>query len=306
MDPIMAIARRRGIKVIEDCAQAPGAAYKGRRVGSIGDLGCFSISSYKIIGGGEGGMVVTNDRSLAERALQLGEAGGLWRPDRFAPERYAGELFPGTNYRLSELESAINVIQLGKLDDVVARHRKVFRRVRGRLGNYKGIRWQKSNDPDGDIGYMLRFFPRTHELGGKIAEALQAEGIGCSFRGAEAPPDWHVYRHMLPLFRDYADPCRPECCPVGADLYDRNIMVWLDQWYSPEDCDAIAAGINKVLRALCGKKYRKAKKIGGTVDPLHRSVRHRGARLPGGLQAHCGRASQAPDAGDVLHRRQNA
>ncbi len=245
--PVIAIARKHKLKVIEDCAQAPGASYKGKPVGSHGDIGCYSISSYKIIGGGEGGMFVTNDERLFDAMRQAAEAGGLWRPNRFAPERYPGELFPGTNYRMSELESAINVIQMQKLEHVVSRHRTVFRQVKSQLQNFREIRWQKSNDPAGDIGYLLRYFPQNDELGKKIATALQAEGVGSYFRGAAAGPDWHLNRDMYPLFRDNA----PQNCPVAADLYNRSVGISLDQWYSPADCDAIAGAINKVHSAYC-------------------------------------------------------
>jgi 8-amino-3,8-dideoxy-alpha-D-manno-octulosonate transaminase len=251
MGPIVEIARRRGIKVIEDCAQAPGASYRGKPVGSIGDVGCFSISCYKIIGGGEGGMAVTSDDRLFDRISQLVEAGGLWRPNRFAPDRYPGELFVGTNYRLSELESAVNVAQMRKLEGVVARHRAVHARVTGRLRAFREVRRQKSNDPKGDIGYMFRFFPQTHELGRRIADALRAEGIGASFRGDHGGPDWHVHRDMFPLFPSHAERCRAELCPVAADLYDRCVNVSFDQWWSTGDCDAVADGMNKVFAALC-------------------------------------------------------
>ncbi|MEI6070744.1 MAG: DegT/DnrJ/EryC1/StrS family aminotransferase [Verrucomicrobiae bacterium] len=251
MDPVLAIARKHNLKVIEDCAQSPGASYRGRPVGSLGDFGCFSISCYKIIGGGEGGMVITKDERSYDRVRQVAEAGGLWRSNRFAPERYPGELFVGANYRLSELESAINVVQLRKLDGVVSRHRAVWRSIRERLGAFDGIIWQKSNDPEGDIGYLLRFFPKTHDLGRKIRDALMAEGIGAGYRGGNASPDWHVYRDMFPLFRDFSDNCRADRCPVGADLHDRSVSVGLNQWWTPEDCEAVAAGINKVLSAFC-------------------------------------------------------
>ncbi|HUS59673.1 MAG TPA: aminotransferase class V-fold PLP-dependent enzyme, partial [Planctomycetota bacterium] len=95
MDPIMKIARKHKLRVIEDCAQSPGARYRGRRVGTMGDLGIFSISAYKIVGAGEGGLVLTDDKRLWERANGVAECGGLWRPDRFAPPRYDGELFCG-------------------------------------------------------------------------------------------------------------------------------------------------------------------------------------------------------------------
>lgn len=254
MGAILEIARRRGIKVIEDCAQAPGASWRGRPVGSIGDLGCFSISCYKIIGGGEGGMLVTNDERLYERASQLIEAGGLWRPDRFAPERYPGELFVGTNYRLSELEAAVNVVQMRKLEGVVARHRAVHARITSRLKVFREIRRQKSNDPAGDIGYQFRCFPQTTDLGRRIADALRAEGIRAAFRGAGAKPDWHVHRDMFPLFANYAENCRAERCPVAADLYDRCVNISFDQWWTPEDCDAVADGMNKVFAAYCAKE----------------------------------------------------
>ena len=96
MDPILAVARKHHLKVIEDCAESPGRNTRGRYMGTLGDMGCFSISAYKIVGGGEGGLLVANDLRLFERACQLCECGGLTRPDRFAPPRYEGELFCGT------------------------------------------------------------------------------------------------------------------------------------------------------------------------------------------------------------------
>lgn len=251
MDPVMEIAGRHGIKVIEDCAQAPGATYHGRPIGSIGDLGCFSISSYKIIGGGEGGMVVTSDDRLYDRVCQAAESGGLWRPERFGKPRYDGELFVGGNYRLSELESAINVVQMQKLEGVVTRHRRVWSRIKGQLRDYEEIEWQKSNDPDGDIGYLLRFFPRDDALGRKIVEALHAEGIGGRYRGSDAGPDWHVCRYHYPILGVESAHSFAESCPVATDLYDRCIGLALDRWWTDEDCDAVAGGINKVLAAYC-------------------------------------------------------
>ena len=152
LDPILEIAREHRLKVIEDCAQSPGARYKGRYVGTYGDLGCFSISAYKIIGGGEAGLVLTRDERLWQRVYQVAECGGLWRPDRFAAPRYEGELFSGTNYRLSELESAVDVIQLGKMPDVVRRYHTVKMSVLRELKSFREIAPQKLNDPEGRSG----------------------------------------------------------------------------------------------------------------------------------------------------------
>jgi len=270
MGAIMQIARRHGLKVVEDCAQSCGGQFNGRWVGTFGDLGCFSISAYKIVGGGEGGLILTNDRRLWERANQLAECGGLWRPDRFAPPRYDGELFCGTNYRMSELEAAVDTVQLRKMPATVRRFRAVKRRILKRLKTYREIVPQKLNDPDGEVGYLLRFFPETIELGRKIVEALRAEGISCSIRGPDAPPDWHQYSYMFPvtLKRGPTDAnCPFECpiylqnggradyargdCPTADELFDRVVSIPLNQWYTAADCQHIATGINKVLSAFC-------------------------------------------------------
>ncbi|MCC7494137.1 MAG: DegT/DnrJ/EryC1/StrS family aminotransferase [Fimbriimonadaceae bacterium] len=251
LEPIVTIAHRHGVKVVEDCAQAPGASYRGRPVGSVGDVGCFSISAYKIIGGGEGGMVVTSDERLYDRVRQAAEGGGLWRSDRFAPPRYEGELFVGGNYRLSELESAVNLVQMQKLPQVVGRHRAVWHRLRDQLGQWREITWQHSNDPAGDIGYMLRCFPATHELGHQLAAALRAEGLGVGYRGAGAAPDWHVARDMYPLLTTCGPACRAEQCPTAADLYDRCLSLGLNQWLTPNDVDMVGAALRKVLSACC-------------------------------------------------------
>jgi len=270
MAAIVEIAKKHKLRVIEDCAQSCGGKFKGRYVGTWGDLGCFSISAYKIVGGGEGGLVVTDDERLWERANGLAECGGLWRPDRFAPPRYDGELFSGTNYRMSELEAAIDVVQLSKMPETVARFHSAKVSILRQLGRFREVQPQVLNDPDGEVGYMLRFYPETIELGARIVEALSAEGVSCGMRGKGAPPDWHVYHDMYPVTLQgtpTADGCPFRCpvyrargghikyslgdCPVADDLYDRMITVSLNQWYSEEDCAHVAEGIDKVLSAYC-------------------------------------------------------
>ena len=264
--PIVEIAKKHGIKVIEDCAQSPGGKYQGHLVGTLGDIGCFSISAYKIIGGGEGGLVITHDERLSDRINQYAEAGGLWRKDRFAPPRYEGELFNGTNYRMSELEAAVDLVQLGKLEGIVNRYHDVKMRVLHQLETFSEITPQKLNDPAGEIGYVLRFFPDTVELGTQIVKALAAEGINASIHGANPRPDWHIYADMFPITLKTGtmpndQPFTPAAnetvdysrglCPVADDLFERMVGIGLNQWYSPTDCDHIARGINKVLAAFC-------------------------------------------------------
>ena len=117
LNPILEVARRQGIRVIEDCAQAHGATYKGRRVGSFGDLGCFSFYPTKNLGAmGDGGIIVTADPVLAERVRLLREYG--WA------ERYVSRL-PGLNSRLDEVQAAILRVKLGHLDADNARRARL-------------------------------------------------------------------------------------------------------------------------------------------------------------------------------------
>ncbi len=277
MAAIMKVARRHKLKVVEDCAQSVGGQFKGRYLGTFGDAGCFSISAYKIVGGGEGGLLVTNKLRCWQRANQTIECGGLWRPQRFALPRYEGELFCGTNYRMSELEAAVDVVQLRKMRATVQRFRKVKRRVLERLGTYREIVPQKLNDPDGEVGYLLRFFPQTVKLAERMTTALKAEGVSCSTRGRNGRPDWHHYYYMYPIVLrrgPTSDNCPFQCplylerggaasyargdCPVADDLFDRMVTVHLNQWLTAQDCRNVARAMSKVLSAYCSPDPKAA------------------------------------------------
>ncbi len=270
MGPIMEIARKHGLKVIEDCAQSCGGRYRGQYVGTIGDVGCFSISSYKIVGGGEAGLVLTKEERLWERANQQAECGGLWRPERFAPPRYDGELFNGTNYRMSELEAAVDVVQLRKMPATVERFHAVKMNILQCLQTFREIVPQKLNDVEGEVGYLLRFFPQRAALGRQIVAGLQAQGIKATIRPENAPPDWHISAYMFPITYKRgptAENCpfacpiyrergghaeyKPGDCPVAEDLFERVVSVPINQWYTESDCAKVAEAINQVLSACC-------------------------------------------------------
>ena len=117
MDPILDIAGKYGLRVIEDCAQANGAIYKGKRVGSFGEIACFSFYPTKNLGAiGDGGMVVTNNPELAQKVRLLGEYG--WDESRISQ-------FPGTNSRLDEIQAAILRVKLEYLDSDNAKRCKI-------------------------------------------------------------------------------------------------------------------------------------------------------------------------------------
>ena len=118
MDPILEVARRRGLFVVEDAAEAHGATYKGRKVGTLGDIATFSFYGNKIITTGEGGMVCTNDDTLARRVKQLKGQGQDFERRYWFP-------IVGYNYRMTNIEAAIGLAQLEKIEWHIARRREV-------------------------------------------------------------------------------------------------------------------------------------------------------------------------------------
>jgi dTDP-4-amino-4,6-dideoxygalactose transaminase len=135
-DPIMALARKHGLKVIEDCAQSPGAMYKGRYAGTLADIGIFSLNYHKHIHTGEGGVIVTNDDALAER-LQLvrNHAEAVVGPKGVADITN----MVGYNFRMTEIEAAIGRCQLRKLKGLVEERSKNCEYLAERIGKLPGI-----------------------------------------------------------------------------------------------------------------------------------------------------------------------
>ena len=267
LDSIMEIADQHRLAVIEDCAQSFGASYKGKRVGSIGSLGCYSISSFKVTGGGEAGMFVTNDEDLFARAQGWAETGGLWRPDRFGPPRWEGEIFCGLNYRQSELEGTINLVQLGKAQKQLDQWQANKRRILAAVPAYRDLQPQKINDLDGEMAHSLGYLPATREEAEKLHEALRAEGLGAGLRGEAS--DWHYADHMWQINQQmsatsdgfpWQNPqtiekggppaCNDNPAPRTKDLSMRHLNISIEKWWTESDCDTVAAAITKVLDAF--------------------------------------------------------
>lgn len=133
MDPLMALAEKHGLTVIEDAAEAHGAEYKGRRTGGLGHAAGFSFYGNKIITTGEGGMVTTNDRELARLAWNL-------RDHAFSHERHFWHKFVGFNYRMTNLQAAVGLAQVEQIDTFVAARRRNALEYNCRLHDVPGIR----------------------------------------------------------------------------------------------------------------------------------------------------------------------
>lgn len=132
MDPIMEIARKHGLYVIEDAAEAHGAQYKGRIVGGLGDMSCFSFYGNKIITTGEGGMLLTNNEQFAQRALFLKDQAMSLKRRYWHPE-------VGYNYRMTNLQAALGVAQLERIEEFIQAKREHAALYNSLLSNVHGL-----------------------------------------------------------------------------------------------------------------------------------------------------------------------
>lgn len=179
MDRILEEARQAGIAVLEDCAQSPGATYKGQRLGSLGTVGTYSFQNQKTITSGEGGAVLTNDSQLFERAVRMHDL-GLYRPvfeEQFAPK---GAHFSGGQSRMSELTAAVALAQLRKLDAIRQHCQKLYTVFKNELGTLPGLEERASGDPDGDSRIEAYFFCDRSINAAELKKTLEARNVVCA------------------------------------------------------------------------------------------------------------------------------
>ncbi len=265
MDAIMTIAKKHNLKVVEDVAQACGGTYHGTRLGSFGDCNAFSLQYHKIITSGEGGLVTTNDLMLYDRAQAYHDTAACWRPDRYGLPRYEGEVFPGVNFRMSELAGAVALAQIRKLDGLLAGMRRNKKRIKDQISDLP-ITFRRMNDPEGDTAIALIFFLPDSGITARFSEALQAEGVDAACIFDKGIPDWHVYAHWKHIIEKvtatpegcpYACPFygkqveySPDMCPNTLGYLSRSVQIDIPPQMTVEDCDMIAKGIRKVARAM--------------------------------------------------------
>lgn len=184
MTEIMRIARKYNLKVIEDACQAAGATYQGRKVGSIGDIGIFSLNRYKNIAAGDGGVITTNDNDLYERTFAIHDQGH--RPNR-SNKLAAGSLI-GLNLKMNELTGAVALAQVRKLDWMLKTLQSKKRLLKSELGNLDGVEFREINDSEGECSTILTMLFDSKEKTRKVCGSLGVKPL--SYSG------WHVYNNM--------------------------------------------------------------------------------------------------------------
>ncbi len=257
MATIQQKAHRHGLFVIEDCAEAPGASYHGRRVGTWSDVAIYSFQHNKPMTAGEGGMLVTRDPRTYERAVRMHDL-GQFRPhhEQFAASHEPA--FSGAQYRMSELTAAVALAQVRKVDTIMAHCRRLHRHIRDTVGTPADLTWRPVADPDGDFGFELYFYLPTVDRAAAVRSALTARGVPCQRRTGTYPqyhrPHLLTGRAHHPGLSPFADlrpwPApgyRAEDFPRTEDLTQRFIALPLGWRYQPEDADRIATAIQETL-----------------------------------------------------------
>ena len=215
MDSIMELARSRNLFVVEDCAQAHGAVYKGRPVGSIGDIGAWSFCQDKIITtGGEGGAVTTNSEKLRRKVWEFKDHGksfgAVFSPQKTPGFRWLVESF-GTNLRLTEMQAALGIRGYEKLPEWLAARRRNAKIYEQTLANFDCVRLQKIPRDIGHSFYKYFCFVRPEMLKDgwnrdRIAAVISARGVPCiagtcwniSAEKAFASAGWEKTKEELP------------------------------------------------------------------------------------------------------------
>jgi perosamine synthetase len=249
LNALREICDRRGLTLIEDAAQAHGCTYDGKPVGTVGEMGCFSLNEFKHIACGDGGVVVTDDEHLAH-ILRLSTDKCY---DRSAGASARNATFLAANYRMTELQGAVALAQLGKLENIVERRRAIGDAMASRLAGIPGVslpRVTEGCNPSWWF-YMLRVDGDADHF----AEALQDEGLPAYAHYIGRP----IYEY--PLFAQHSAFARGVhpfaafdyhrgLCPQAEAVLDSAVIVAINEAYTQADLDETITGISKVARWL--------------------------------------------------------
>ncbi|MCE5249787.1 DegT/DnrJ/EryC1/StrS family aminotransferase [bacterium] len=217
MDAIRAIAKKHGLMVMEDACQAGGASYGGRKLGSIGRMGAFSLNIFKTITAGDGGIITTDDDELYGRAFAIHDQGHS--PNRAGVE-VGSRYILGLNFRVNELLGAVALAQLRKIDRIIATLREKKAKFKKQIADCKGFRFRVLNDPEGECGTLCTVIFDSAEKAARISTALGTTTVDHS--------GWHVYanmEHINHYLKDVGQPFGKGAYPRTDDILSRAVNI---------------------------------------------------------------------------------
>lgn len=221
MDAIMEVAKKHGLYVVEDCCQAVGGTYRGRKLGSIGDIGAYSLNHMKVISTGDGGVVVTDDTETYEKAFGFHDQGH--KPSRFGEEIGRRSII-GMNFRMNELTGAVALAQVRKLGKILSILREKKKKLKEQLLATPGLGFRRINDEEGDCSTLLTLLFDTKERADQFAQELGTVTLYNS--------GWHVYNNMEHIIEKKMPTrfgCPFACKEYGKDVqYKQNMLPTTD------------------------------------------------------------------------------
>jgi 8-amino-3,8-dideoxy-alpha-D-manno-octulosonate transaminase len=245
MDALTAIAERHELVLVEDVCQAAGATFNGKRLGTFGDAGAFSLQFNKIITTGEGGVLITDRDDLLDLALDVHDCANSVRRGVGLPK------FAGYNFRASELTGAVARVQLKRLDGLLERMRANHARLSSHVRGLPGLALRHANDDSGDAGIALIAFAEDAERARDAVDALNAEGVLAMRIYDPDTPDLHVYPFWAPVLAALETAGQPPPdCPATLDLLERSIHVDVSPLCDEQDLDEIAFAFEKVAKQV--------------------------------------------------------
>lgn len=215
MDAIMTMAQKHGLAVLEDACQAAGAVYKGKKAGSIGAMGAFSLNVFKTITAGDGGMIAASSKALYEHAFGIHDQGHT--PLR-AGLQVGSRSILGLNFRINELTGAIALAQLRKIDKITSTLRHKKSRLKQLISGIQGMKFRKLNDDEGECGTLLTVIFEDAKRAAAVAKALNTTTVEKS--------GWHVYANMEHVnrhLREIGQPHGKGAYPRTDDILSRSI-----------------------------------------------------------------------------------
>lgn len=267
LDRVLEIARKRGIKVVEDVAQAAGGSYRGKKLGSYGDVACFSFQQNKIMSTGDGGLFLAKDPLVFERAVRFHDLGFL-RPSLAAQigGKPLTQTFAGAQFRMNEFTGAVALAQLRKLDRAVVQPiQRLYQQLKREvLEDCPGITLRTTGDEEGNAGIAFYMDLQTPEAAAWFSKALAAEGIrvgpssGCT--NLLHTDLVKSKRQAHPALAPFGPGCPgehvtygPELCPNVDKVGARMVCVALCPAMTADDTRDVATAIAKVWANWPGK-----------------------------------------------------
>jgi len=227
LDALKAICKEKNLLLLEDACQAIGGTYKGQPLGSIGDAGCFSFDYVKTITCGEGGGLITSSKDIYERAHMYSDHGH----DHIGKDRGAeAHPFLGYNFRISELNAAVGLAQLARLDDFLAIQEMHYGILRSALEGIEGLSFRKVPDGGVENYSFLNFFMASEMQAKRVHAALSAAGIDACFYWYDN--NWHYYRKWQHLLQEQSLFKLPEEVRLRMKDNSENDFSLSDQWMS--------------------------------------------------------------------------